>query len=36
MMKLKKIYLAIPYRGMEQSSYEQATELTSRIINEYG
>lgn len=36
MNPLKKIYLAIPYRGLEESSYSQATELTSKIINDYG
>ena len=30
-----KIYLAIPYSGMEQSSYDQATAATAKIINEY-
>ena len=32
---MKKIYLAIPYSGMEQSSYDQATFATSQIINQY-
>jgi hypothetical protein len=32
---LKKIYLAIPYSGMEESSYEQSNEITSFILNEY-
>ena len=32
---MKKVYLAIPYSGMEQSSYEQATAATAHIINEY-
>lgn len=31
---MKKIYLAIPYSGMQESSYEQATELTAKIIKE--
>lgn len=31
---MKKVYLAIPYSGMEQSSYEQATAATAEIINE--
>jgi nucleoside 2-deoxyribosyltransferase len=31
----KKIYLAIPYSGMEESSYEQANLVTSILINEY-
>jgi len=34
--KLLKIYLAIPYSGMEESSYKQATEATMLVINEYG
>lgn len=29
---MKKIYLAIPYSGMEESSFNQATEATARII----
>lgn len=33
---LLKVYLAIPYSGMEESSYTQATEATMLIINEYG
>lgn len=33
---LKKVYLAIPYSGMEESSYEQATKATMLIINEMG
>lgn len=33
---LLKVYLAIPYSGMEESSYEQATEATMLIINELG
>jgi hypothetical protein len=33
---LLKIYLAIPYTGIEESSYNQATEATMLIINEYG
>ena len=32
---MKKIYLAIPYSGMEQSSYDQATAATAQIINKY-
>lgn len=34
--ELLKVYLAIPYSGMEESSYTQATEATMLIINEYG
>jgi hypothetical protein len=34
--QLLKVYLAIPYSGMEESSYTQATEATMLIINEYG
>lgn len=33
---LKKIYLAIPYSGMEESSYEQATKACMMIINQLG
>lgn len=33
---LLKVYLAIPYSGMEESSYEQATKATMLIINELG
>ena len=29
---MKKIYLAIPYSRMEESSYKQATETTARLI----
>lgn len=32
--KLLKIYLAIPYSGMEESSFEQATKLTAKLIQE--
>jgi hypothetical protein len=32
---MKKIYLAIPYTGMEQSSYEQATAATANLINQF-
>jgi nucleoside 2-deoxyribosyltransferase len=32
---MRKIYLAIPYTGMEQSSYEQVTSATAQIINSY-
>lgn len=32
-MKLKRIYLAIPYRGMEESSFSQANEASVAIIN---
>ena len=32
---MKKVYLAIPYSGMDTSSYEQATAATAHIINEY-
>jgi hypothetical protein len=32
---MKKVYLAIPYSGMEQSSYGQATAATAQIINKY-
>jgi hypothetical protein len=34
--ELLKVYLAIPYSGMEESSYTQATEATMLIINEHG
>jgi O-acetyl-ADP-ribose deacetylase (regulator of RNase III)/nucleoside 2-deoxyribosyltransferase len=33
---MKKIYLAIPYSGMEESSFKQATEAAAIIINEHG
>lgn len=33
---LLKVYLAIPYTNIEESSYNQATEATMLIINEYG
>lgn len=33
---LKKVYLAIPYSGMEESSYEQATKACMLIINQLG
>ena len=33
---MKKIYLGIPYTGMEESSFKQATEAASIIINEEG
>jgi len=33
-MELKKIYLAIPYSGMEKSSYDQANRATVAILNE--
>jgi len=33
---LKKVYLAIPYSGMEKSSYEQATKACTMIINQLG
>lgn len=29
---MKKIYLAIPYSGMEESSFKQATEATAKLI----
>lgn len=32
---MKKIYLAISYTGMEESSYRQATEATALIINQF-
>lgn len=32
---MKKVYLAIPYSGMEQSSYDQATAVTAQIINQH-
>lgn len=32
---MKKIYLAIPYSGMEESSYEQATSMAAKLINMY-
>jgi nucleoside 2-deoxyribosyltransferase len=35
MKEPKKVYLAIPYSGMEESSYEQANIITSILINEY-
>jgi hypothetical protein len=34
--QLLKVYLAIPYTRMEESSYTQATEATMLIINQYG
>lgn len=34
-MNPKKIYLAIPYSGIQESSYEQANVATSILINEY-
>jgi nucleoside 2-deoxyribosyltransferase len=33
---MKKIYLAIPYTGMEESSYEQVTKATAEIISSFG
>jgi len=30
---MKKIYLAIPYSNMEQSSYAQANEMTVNLLN---
>ncbi len=33
--ELTKIYLAIPYRGMEQSSYDQATKAATIMLNSY-
>ena len=36
MEQLKKIYLAIPYSGMEESSYNQANDATVHVINELG
>ncbi len=30
---MKKIYLAIPYSGMEESSFEQATQTTFDLMN---
>lgn len=32
---MKKVYLAIPYSGMEQSSYGQATAATAQLINQH-
>ena len=32
---MKKVYLAIPYSGMEESSYAQATAATAHIINQF-
>ena len=29
---MKRIYLAIPYSGMEESSYEQSTEVMGRLM----
>jgi len=29
---MKKIYLAIPYTGMEESAYKQATEITALLL----
>lgn len=29
---MKKIYLAIPYSGMEQSSFEQANEAATKVL----
>lgn len=34
-MSLKKIYLAIPYSGMKESSYKQATLATIKIIQSF-
>lgn len=31
---LKKIYLAIPYSGMEESSFEQANKATVALLNQ--
>lgn len=33
---MKKIYLAIPYSGMKDSSYDQATRATAMIISKGG
>lgn len=33
MTKLKKIYLAVPYSGMEESSFDQVSVATARILN---
>ena len=33
---MKKIYLAIPYSGMAESSYEQATKASAELMKEYG
>lgn len=30
---MKKIYLAIPYSGMTESSYEQATKATAELMS---
>lgn len=35
MKQLKKIYLAIPYSGMQQSSFEQATKLTADLMSSF-
>ena len=32
MNKKRKIYLAIPYSHMEESSYKQATDVTAKLI----
>ncbi len=34
-MAIKKVYLAIPYTGMEESSYMQATSTTAKLISIY-
>lgn len=34
-MSLKKIYLAIPYSGMQESSYRQATLATIKILQSF-
>jgi hypothetical protein len=31
---MKRIYLAIPYTGMEEASFEIATRLTAKFLNE--
>lgn len=31
---MKKVYLAIPYSGMEESSYHQATKATAKFMND--
>jgi nucleoside 2-deoxyribosyltransferase len=31
---MKKIYLAIPYTGMQESSYNQANEATVKLLNQ--
>jgi hypothetical protein len=33
---MKKIYLAIPYSGMTESSYEQATKATAELMSGSG